>query len=945
MKKALLTLILLAWAACPGVFADERIQNDPETVIGKLSNGMTYYIRHNPNPEGCADFYIVHNVGALQEEDNQNGLAHFLEHMAFNGTKHYPDKAMLEFLAKEGVRFGYNVNAYTSRTETVYNISAVPLVRESFVDSVLTVLHDWSCDISCEQQALDDERGVISEEWRRRDDPRMRMARKQDELLYNGAKHTKRSVIGTLEVINGFERHEILDFYHKWYRPDMQAVIVAGDIDPTAMEAKIKAMFSDIPLQENPARKEIYPIPAIDSPLFENTTDPEIRYYTLKVFHRQPFPSREECGTTGFVKDMLTRQIVTAAAEERFIKAAKEAGSPLKAAVLVTNRSSADFYYSLFTLSPKSEKLLEESLAFYTREMHRLLEYGISEDEFEAAKFKVYKKNHLNQDASARELSNKEIVNACKEHFLRGMPCVMPDRSQEIYREELSSITWAEASEYLQEMFGSPEKIYSYSIADDRKDILPTKERMEQIIAEAGAEPVSPAFISYEKLDISVDAAPGKIVRLSGAKHTGSGTEYEVWTLSNGVKMYYVPAETVKSDIRVVMTLEFASGYPALPADRLNSARVVSSYLDRFAGFRSYERSTVRNSPEYLGISILSDIGRRNSSVTVFADSAHVENAFKMMNLTLTEPYFSDEATLERFKTNMISSIRAGESDARVFLKAQRKAKYGEHPYLAEIDSTDIEAVDMNFVKEVWNRSFGDFSNMTVYLSSDLDRDAVRSLVEKYVASLGGDYGYAKEKYRPVRPVYGKKQEFRETYSLKTVPKSDVNCEFRYKLKDTPKNRIAAEMLDYIMSDRYIKQIREARGGTYHVSFSTSLASSDNSCTSVVEFKTRPEMLDVLLGDVSAELDAICASGPDKDEMDAAVKYLTKYRRTKESARKNSLRRRVDDCTEYVKYGTSDSRDYEKTLSGITPGYVRKLARKVNKGNKFISVYTENEDK
>ena len=210
--------------------AQTVIPDDPELIKGRLENGLTYYIRHNENPAGCADFYIVHNVGSLQEEDNQNGLAHFLEHMAFNGTRHYPDQEILNFLAKDGVRFGYNVNAYTNRTETVYNISSVPLVRESFVDSVLMVLHDWSCDISCEPEALDAERGVISEEWRRKDEPRLRMSAKQNELVYKGSKHAQRSVIGTLEVINGFKPHEILDFYHRWYRPDLQAIV--GDEGP-----------------------------------------------------------------------------------------------------------------------------------------------------------------------------------------------------------------------------------------------------------------------------------------------------------------------------------------------------------------------------------------------------------------------------------------------------------------------------------------------------------------------------------------------------------------------------------------------------------------------------------------------------------------------------------------------------------------------------------------
>ena len=286
-----LMMVLSGTASANEGVQDGKIPQDKDVVIGRLENGMTYYIWHNEKPKGCADFYIVHNVGALQEEDNQNGLAHFLEHMAFNGTKHFPDKELFGFLSKEGVRFGANINAYTSRNETVYNLSSIPLVRESFIDSVLLVLHDWSTDISCELEALNAERGVISEEWRRRDDSRTRMAMKQNALIYRGSKQAQRSVIGTLEVINNFKREEILDFYDKWYRPDLQAIVIVGDIDVREMEKKVKSCFSDIPARENPAPKEAFMVPDLEEPLMEDMTDSQIKYQTLKVIHRQKFPS------------------------------------------------------------------------------------------------------------------------------------------------------------------------------------------------------------------------------------------------------------------------------------------------------------------------------------------------------------------------------------------------------------------------------------------------------------------------------------------------------------------------------------------------------------------------------------------------------------------------------------------------------------------------------
>ncbi|MCR5003522.1 MAG: insulinase family protein, partial [Bacteroidales bacterium] len=427
----------------------QNISDDPKLVKGQLENGMTYYIRHSETPKGCADFYIVHNVGALQEEDNQNGLAHFLEHMAFNGTKHYPEKGILNFLAKEGVRFGYNINAYTSRKQTVYNLSTVPLVRESFVDSVLTVLHDWSCDITCDQKAIDEERGVISEEWRRRDNLKSRIFEKQANLMYNGSLHTKRNVIGTLEIINNFKREEILDFYHKWYRPDMQAIIVVGDFDPKAMEEKIRNSFSDIPLVENPAPKQEVEIPAIVAPKNINILDKEIQYYTFKVFCRQPYPKQNLRSDEAFYRDLYARQIVTSILSDRMAEDYKKSQAPGKRSVLVTNSQGTDLYVSQFTFVTEDSTDFRAVARYYARTLHRFLQYGISKDEFEAAKLNVFKKNKLNEDLKESDLKTSDFVATYINNFTAGFSAASPAELRKAQQRAMESVSYQMASEYV----------------------------------------------------------------------------------------------------------------------------------------------------------------------------------------------------------------------------------------------------------------------------------------------------------------------------------------------------------------------------------------------------------------------------------------------------------------------------------------------------------------
>ena len=929
----LLCALLVAFAA-----GAQTIPSDPEIKVGKLDNGLTYYICHNSNPAGCAEFYIAHNVGALQEEENQNGLAHFLEHMAFNGTKHYPDKKLLEFLAEEGVRFGYNVNAYTAKTETVYNLSNVPLVRDSFIDSVLMVLHDWSCDISCEQQALDDERGVISEERRLGDDSRSRMAEQQTKLIYKGSKQAERNVIGTLEVINGFKREEILVFYHKWYRPDLQAIIVVGDFDVDSMEHRIRRLFCDIPAAVNPEPKGSYIPPAIEEPVFKDMTDKEIRYQAFKLIWRQDNPYKDRSDESYF-KDELCRMIVTSVLQDRFKERTKDKTCPAQAATMVTTAYRPDMYVSLATLTPRKKENLAECLQFIEREIRRVLLYGISPAEFEVAKLNVGDRLKLNIDLNREDLKNPEIVSMALSNFINGTPLVLPGTFKEIRRGILNSITFADVAPYPSIMFATSGRIYSncYNNVDDA-GIAPSLEQMRQVIAEVAAEDIAPEFLEYPKMDMSVTAAPGRIL----SQKKVSGTDMELWKLSNGASVYYKQAAPVKRGYHLAMNYIFDTGYRVFDADSITPARYALSYAKRNTGFGGVGKSDQKNYPELSGIKLMLMGNSRDARLLVTSDNKDAENAFKAAYRQISDPYFDSERLLESSKAGSLKSLGKKKTPKDLFETRCEKELYGNHPWLQELDSASVQAASLASVEDAYRRYYGDIPALKVVICSDAPRAEIQSLVEKYIASLNVDYPYSKGKYLPAKPVIRERLDIFETTTPLSEPLTQISWNLYFNSDRSIRERAAIEILDYIMSARYLDLIREKRGGAYRVQFATAVASEKGLPShSRVNFQTRPEMRDLLLGDLQDELDCMCKSGPTEQEMEHAVKYLVKHYYEAQDQRACSVGLQLDQMEEFVRFGTPYGYDYEKAVRSIKPCHIRHLARKINAGRKAVLIYEE----
>ena len=423
-QKRFLSLFLLSFFCLFQLAAQQQelqpLPIDPQVRYGKLPNGLTYYIRHNEQPKERADFYIAQNVGSMLEEENQRGLAHFLEHMAFNGSKNFPDKGMDEFTQSIGMRMGENFNAYTSFDETVYMIMNAPVTRESVVDSCLLILHDWSGFITLADSAIDKERGVIREEWRTRQDAQARIWEQQLPKIYPGSRYAHRMPIGTIDVIDNFKPDELRDYYHKWYRPDLQAIIIVGDINVDQVETAVKRIFADIPAPVNAAPRPMFEVPDNDMPLISVATDKEASNTILSISYKHDKMPQDMYGTiAGLVKDYI-QSVAATMMNERFNEMVQKANPPFVAA----QASDGDFMisktkgaWSVAALVKDNE--VDSAMNALVTETQRVKQFGFTPSEYDRARINVlkqYESLYNDRDKQRNSAFTKEYVR----HFTEG---------------------------------------------------------------------------------------------------------------------------------------------------------------------------------------------------------------------------------------------------------------------------------------------------------------------------------------------------------------------------------------------------------------------------------------------------------------------------------------------------------------------------------------------
>ncbi len=910
----------------------EKIVIDKNFLTGKLDNGLTYYIRKATNPAKSAEFYIVHNVGSLQENDSQRGLAHFLEHMAFNGTKNFPGKELLNSMAKIGVKFGANINAYTAMDRTVYNISAVPMLRSSITDSVLLMLHDWSSFISCEPEEIEAERGVVLEEWRRGDDPRTRMILGINELEQSGSRFSQRRVIGLPQIITSFTRDTLIAYYKKWYRPDLQAVVVVGDVDPQDIEQRIKRIFADIPAAKaDAAVRESYPMPADGKPVVGRYLDPELKAISARFVVRYPLPNAEEKQSVESIKGKLIIDLITDMMAGRCAAHASGA-APMFKNVIPTN---ADTYYAwrnfrLTALPFKNN--LEQAMTGILMEYERMLRYGFAEDELKDAK--ITKRSKISKEEKKDlKAKNEDYVDMAVEAFTRNTPLYDIPAYYKSMREQLDKITVADIKEFMEKNLGYKNIVLVFAGSDTKT--FSSDERMHAIIDSLRNTPLEKyVHVSKNELAFNAKLSPkaissqAKDVTFNGS--TGKEIAAKEIALENGVKILYTNNPTL-TDKEVRMYSFRKGGYSVVSDEDLPNARMLNM------GIANYTPNGIKKNDfnRYISDNQMFLSRELTYEHDIMEGRFNIEDAerfFKTLylsvnNSSLTPKVFND------YKARLVkdASLITG---SRRFSDTCRTLTYKESPMLERITKEQAEALTKEALDGMFNKHFGEISNTTfIFESNGMSLDDLLPYFEKYITNMNSSDLPVPSKTAD-RKLYWKEgiKDLRfhdaEVLGSKASVKAEIFTSFKY----NSRNIITAKYFTYLLREYYTKSIREERGGSYTIMVEEEFFSVPSEYMKhTIDFDTNAQMAEELVGCVWDAVEQLAKVGPTDDNINSIKLYFSKFAKERRELHKSVIPHIVAELT-----GSKSADQFViDIIESITAKDVQKLAKNIMKQKNF----------
>ncbi|MFI3262153.1 MAG: insulinase family protein [Rikenellaceae bacterium] len=928
MRKTFFLIILSIF--CISLYAQDyshlELPNDSDIRIGKLDNGMTYYIAKNGKPEGMANYYIVHNVGAMQEEEHQNGLAHFLEHMAFNGTKNFPDKELLEYLETIGVQFGRNVNAYTSQEETVYMLMDVPTVRETIIDSALLILNDWSHYISLVGEEIDKERGVILEELRTGMGAQRRVFNKISPTYFNHTKFADRSVIGTEELLKTFKHEDIREFYHDWYRTDNQAVIIVGDFDIDKVEAKAKELFSKIPMVENAKPVEYTPVPPYKEDEVLIVSDPEQTYnIAMIVTPIETIPL--EMNSTIMAKAVRTNySMMSAMINERLSDLSKEPDAPfVQASVYVGSRTRHQDAF-IINVVPRDADF-EPAIDAVVKEITRVRKFGFTESALERVKANLLKRNE-ERYANSDSRKHGEIVSAAMKHFMSNYPIL----DQEVDYEMTKNFINVTSLQIVNEMIGTyaPEVPSALIVIATEKDVdsINGDKLIESYQSALKAEVEALEEDSIDKPLISEEPTAGEIVN-----ETTDAYGNTVLTLSNGAEVIIRTTDYKKDELIFTANIE---GGESLLADEDMVAAALMSSIASISGTGDFTANELRKVLAGKSLFVSYKIDLTKLILSGRSSVSDVETLAQMIYLTYTSPRFTEE-DLEVYKKRVKPQFDNLYLDPHTaYTDTLTTAMYGKHPRMITTEGLvkGYNDIKVDQLYKMHKTMFNGVDGAKFYFVGNVTADELKPIIEKYIASIPkGEHTPFVKGVSPefisgsVENVFTRKQE---------NPKASVGIVlnvdgFDYNLE----NLVAFEALKHILNIRYTEVIREEKGATYGVRLSTSLTKEPEPTFELTAyFDTNGDVAEETAEIVISELEKIAKEGALDTDLHKAKEAFLKNFKNYQKENSTWLRWNVS----LTESGIDYLNDYENVVSSLDSKRIKQVAKMLSKKSDKVKV-------
>ena len=929
--KHFLTIVALFFAC--NIYAQQgKIDNDNTIRKGILPNGMTYYIRHNAQTKGVADFYIAQKVGSILEEKRQRGLAHFLEHMAFNGTKHFPGNTLqpgiVAWCESVGIKFGANLNAYTSVDQTVYNISAAPVTREGVIDSCLLILNDWSHELLLTDKEIDKERGVIEEEWRtRRSGMAMqRLSEQAMPIIYAGTKYSDCMPIGNIDIVRTFPYNDLRDYYSKWYRPDLQAIIVVGDINEDKIEEKIKKLFAKIPLPQNPAPRIYYPIGNNEKMILYTATDKEQPTVNFTLYMKRDVTPKQERNTIQNYADDYKTNILRMAINDRLEELSRTKNAPFISASVRSGNFFLASTKDAFELSGvlKEGKALE-AIQLLVGEVERARANGITIDELKRGKAEMlsYAENDYNDRSNRR---NGEFVEQCVQNFLEETPIIEPEKELEIVRKLDKTVTIDDVNALAKTIITNQNQVVTMFGPDKNTFKMPTNSSIENTILKAQKQHYTPYKTQNtltERL-ITKLPKPGSIISERTYKYG-----YTEFTLSNGLKVYVRPTNFEPDEVNLkLFSLGGKNIYPDSEMPNL-------TYL--MAG------ATIGGVAQYNDLTLEKMLAGKTATVTPFIDNdtrgmagtsnvKDTKTLLELVYLYFTQPRKDPQAFKNLMEQQQEFLTNAHVNPMLAYNDTLHKVAYATNR-MASMNKEQLKRVNYNRIMHIYKELFANAANFKLILTGNININKLRPLLCQYIATLPSNN--AKETIGTYEPklVDGKKTYI--FHKKQTTPTAITTIVIKGKMEYNNRNELLMDAIGQLLRIVYTEKVREDKGGTYSVQASGNLQHHpDDEALLRIAFQTDPQKYNSLIPIVYKELEKMATEGPSQQDLDKVKAYELKVY--------NQVLR-MNNYWEYVLYtdlynGIDVDTDFRYIVENMTCDDIRTTLRNLLNQNNCIEV-------